>query len=171
MMNIKNIFITTSISVFFGIYSVYNLFVFVNTLNNIHIKNMADSDKKYSELNNSYSELNNSYSELNNSYSELTKSYSELDNKYNELLRDVEKNNMLNDDNMVNDDNISIIISSHGDSNDKIENSNLSSDILKYELYNYDNFDKGSIHSEKRVSSNIEDIDWYSISKKFIFGL
>lgn len=93
-MNIKNIFITTGISVLFGMYSIYNLFEYFRVLNDNHIKQIKDlqhklshTNKKYNNMKNQNTDLEKKYSDLEKNYTELEKNYADLKQTHNELIQ------------------------------------------------------------------------------------
>ena len=72
MMNIKSIFITTGISVLFGVYSIYNLLEYLRVLNNDRVKQITTMQQLVNQTNKKYNELRIKYSELQKSYSDLS---------------------------------------------------------------------------------------------------
>lgn len=92
MMNIKNIFITTGISVLFGVYSIYNILEYLRVLNNHRLKQInslqqlvSDTNKKYSDLQVKYVELQKNHHELSVSYEKINMEIHLLNIKINEL--------------------------------------------------------------------------------------
>jgi len=92
MMNIKNIFITTGISVLFGVYSIYNILEYLRVLNNQRLKQInslqqlvSDTNKKYSDLQVKYVELQKNHHELSVSYEKINIEIHLLNIKINEL--------------------------------------------------------------------------------------
>ena len=82
MMNIKNIFITTGISLLFGVYSISNILEYLHILNNKrenkikHLKCLVyekqdELQKKYNELSINYNRINEEINILNNKIMEL----------------------------------------------------------------------------------------------------
>jgi len=72
MMNIKNIFVTTGISVLFGVYSIYNILEYLRLLNNERVKQIKNLQILGQETNKKYSELQIQYLELQKKYTELS---------------------------------------------------------------------------------------------------
>jgi len=78
MMNIKNIFFTTGVSIFFGLYSVYKIFDYIqqleikhhNQVNNLNIL-LNDTFTKYENLKYEYLNLREEIINLNNKINEL----------------------------------------------------------------------------------------------------
>lgn len=92
MMNIKNIFITTGISVLFGVYSIYNILDYLRALNNHRVKQINrlqqlvnDTNKKYSDLQVKYVELQKNHTELCVSYEKINIEIHLLNIKINQL--------------------------------------------------------------------------------------
>lgn len=103
MMNIKNIFITTGISVLFGVYSVYNLLEYLRTLNNYHKKQInileyqiKETNKKYIDFHNKYftrlQELQKKYNQLLINYEYINQEVKILNNKISELQENKSNN-------------------------------------------------------------------------------
>lgn len=103
MLNIKNLFITTGLSVLFGVYSIYAFIEYLKFLDkinknytlefdNIHrVINVIHNDHndlslKYNIIETKYNELNAKYDELYVKNVELTIEYDKLNKTHNELL-------------------------------------------------------------------------------------
>lgn len=72
-MNIKHFFISSSISILFGVYSIYNIIDYLKIMDSYYddqittLKlNLTETYKKYYELNRNYTNLNNHYESLVN---------------------------------------------------------------------------------------------------------
>ena len=109
MMNIRNIFITTGISVLFSVYSIYNILEYLRSLNNHRVKQIhelqhliKDTNKKYNDLKSKYSDLQEKYNTLTVNYENVTK---ELDTIHSKI-REIQKNN----DSDNSDDNLPYLI-------------------------------------------------------------
>jgi hypothetical protein len=92
MMNIKNIFITTGISVLFGVYSIYNILEYLRILNNHRVKQINslrhlvnDTNTKYKDLQMKHDELQKNYNELSTNYEKINKEINLLNIKIIEL--------------------------------------------------------------------------------------
>lgn len=92
MINIKNIFITTGISVLFGVYSIYNILEYLRILNNHHVKQINslqhlvnDTKKKYNDLQVQHVKLKKKYDKLSVSYENINKEVTVLKIKLIEL--------------------------------------------------------------------------------------
>ena len=82
MMNFKTLIISTSLSVFFGIYSIYGLM--------LYLEKLYESEKYYkSEIDT----LKKAIININNKYDETNKKYNETNKKYYNLLIDFQKIN------------------------------------------------------------------------------
>lgn len=100
MMNIKNIFITTGISVLFGVYSIYNILEYLRILNNHRVKQINslrhlvnDTNTKYKDLKMKHDELHKNYNELSTNYEKINKEINLLNIKIAELQENKMKDN------------------------------------------------------------------------------
>ena len=88
-MNFKTLIISTSLSVFFGIYSIYGLM--------LYLEKLYESEKYYKSeidtLKKAIININNKYDETNKKYNETNKKYNETNKKYYNLLIDFQKIN------------------------------------------------------------------------------
>ena len=204
MMNIKNIFITTGISVLFGVYSIYNILEYLRLLNNHRVKqinslqhSLNDTKKKYNDLQIKYIELHQNYNDLSISHEQINKEIHILNMKIVEL----QENKMVDIDitsttNSIPDNTSIIICDEFCNLNNDIPRIHmgtmnaLANDIdvdeefveslsLEYdcsengELSSLCNSEKGSIISSNNVrsrSTSITEINWGSLTKKFVFG-
>ena len=71
MINIKNFFITSGLSLIVGFYSVYNVLGHLKIINNYHIKQINDLNQKINDSNRKFNELNENHIKLQKSYEEL----------------------------------------------------------------------------------------------------
>lgn len=198
MMNIQNKFITTGISVLFGVYSIYNILEYLRVLNNHRVKQINnlqnlinDTNTKYNDLQIKYVTLQKNHNELHVSYEKMNKEIQLLNLKIIELqdnkMIDVEINSVNNSIH----DNISVIICDElCDLNSEIprvhmETMNTIADntdrefieslSLEYNCSETDevsslcNSEKSSIKSRSR-STSVTEINWTSLTKKFLFG-
>lgn len=92
MMNFKNIFFTTGISVLFGVYSIYNILEYLRVLNNHRVKQINslqhlqnDTKKKYNDLQLKFNQLQKNHDELTINYEKINKEIHQLHIKINEL--------------------------------------------------------------------------------------
>lgn len=206
MMNIKNIFITTGISVLFGVYSIYNILEYLRLLNNHRVKqinslqhSLNDTNKKYNDLQIKYIELQQNYNDLSISHEQINKEIHILNMKIVELQENKMVDiNITSTTNSIPDDTSIIICDEFCNLNNDIprihmETMNaLVNDIdeefvesLSFtSLQEYDcsengelsslcNSEKGSITSSNNVrsrSTSITEINWGSLTKKFLFG-
>jgi hypothetical protein len=92
MLNIKNLFITTGISVLFGVYTIYNIIDALRLLNNGRIKQTTnlqhlvnETNSKYIHLQTKHNDLLKNYHELFIKYENITKEIHQLNIKINEL--------------------------------------------------------------------------------------
>lgn len=203
MMNIKNIFITTGISVLFGVYSIYNILEYLRILNNHRVKQINslrhlvnDTNTKYKDLQMKHDELHKNYNELSANYDKINKEINLLNIKIAELQENKMKDNATDIDIYTN--NISypenptpnIICDELCNLNneiprvhmetmnaivDDIDEEFIESLYLDYEsgvnseLSSLCNSEKNSIKSRSR-STSITEINWGSLTKKFLFG-
>jgi hypothetical protein len=105
MLNIKNLFITTGLSMLFGVYSIYAFIEYLKLLDKInkHYKlefdninrviNVINAD--HNNLSLKYNIIETKYNELNAKYDDLYVKNAELISQYNELIQT--HNNLLND--------------------------------------------------------------------------
>jgi hypothetical protein len=100
MMNIKNIFITTGISVLFGVYSIYNILEYLRILNSYRVKQINnlrhlvnDTNTKYKDLQMKHDELHKNYNELSTNYEKINKEINLLNIKIAELQENKMKDN------------------------------------------------------------------------------
>jgi hypothetical protein len=71
MLNIKHIFLTTGISILFGVYSIYNILEYLRITNYYRSKEISDLYKIIYQTNRKYVDLNNKYNQLQEKYEEL----------------------------------------------------------------------------------------------------
>jgi predicted nuclease with TOPRIM domain len=199
MMNIKNLFITTGISVLFGVYSIYNILEYLRILNNHRVKQINslqhlvnDTNKKYNDLHIKHTELQKNYTELSINYQHINKELNMLHIKLLEL-----QENKINEIDINNDNTDPIVPGLYCDElchfNSEIprvnmETMNAINDInvndidvefieslsLEYECNNTEvsslcGSEKSSIKSRSR-STSITEINWGGLAKKFLFG-
>jgi len=92
MINIKGVFLTTGISLLFGVYSIYNVVEYLRLLNNLeknenyfdYIKDDS-STKKYIELDSKYNILKKDYVELKINFDRLNEELNFLNVKIKDL--------------------------------------------------------------------------------------
>jgi hypothetical protein len=84
-MNIKNIFITTGISVLFGFYSFYNILEYINGIDRLYMYKISELQIKLEESNNKYKSLETEYMIINKELIKLYDIVKELERK-NEIL-------------------------------------------------------------------------------------
>jgi len=78
MVGIKNIIFTSGISLFFGFYTLYNIFYYVKIMEGKTIVFSTSMLDKYNDLVKKYDELNDKYVDLQHSYDSLQKKYNTL---------------------------------------------------------------------------------------------
>ena len=79
-MNVKHIFITTSISVIFGVYSMYNIFDYLKHLKNDYINKIIILEEKLEESNKKYIELKIDFTNITSEINILSNKIIELEN-------------------------------------------------------------------------------------------
>ena len=79
MMNIKSIFITTGITVLFGVYSVYNILEYLRELNNFRVKQIIDLKHLADEYNSNYHNLLVKHTDLKQQYDDLMHRYKNVE--------------------------------------------------------------------------------------------
>jgi hypothetical protein len=207
MMNIKNLFITTGISVLFGVYSIYNILEYLRLLNSHRVKQINSLQHLVNDTNSKYNKLQNKHIELQKNYDELFISYENINKEIHRLnvkIIELQENKMTDIDIDINSDNYSsefptpsIICDELCDLNNDIPRvhtetmkaifDDIDIDIdedfaesvhLEYEcsetasnteLSSLCNSEKGSIKSRSR-STSVTEINWGSLTKKFLFG-
>jgi predicted nuclease with TOPRIM domain len=196
MMNIKNIFITTGISVLFGVYSIYNILEYLRILNNHRVKQINNLQHLVNETNTKYKNLQMKYHELSSNYEEINKEINLLNIKIAELQENKMKDTATNIDIYTNNssypENLTLNIicdelcnlnneiprvhmETMNSINDDIDEEFVESLYLDYEsgvnseLSSLCNSEKGSIKSRSR-STSVTDINWGNLTKKFLFG-
>jgi hypothetical protein len=97
-MNIKNLFITTGISVLFGVYSIYNILEYLRILNNHRVKQINNLQHLVNETNTKYKNLQMKYHELSSNYEEINKEINLLNIKIAELQENKMKDTATNID-------------------------------------------------------------------------
>lgn len=85
MINIKNIFITTGISVLFGFYSIYNILEYINGIDRLYMHRISELQIKLDESTNKYKSLEFDYMIINTELIKLHDRVKELEEK-NEIL-------------------------------------------------------------------------------------
>jgi predicted nuclease with TOPRIM domain len=80
-MNIKNIFITTSLSVMFGYYSIYNIFNYLHDIKD-KLNEITILEKKLEETTTKYKELSFEFTNITCEINMLSKKVIELENKH-----------------------------------------------------------------------------------------
>jgi hypothetical protein len=199
MINIKSLFITTSISLIFGVYSIYNILDFMRLMNRYHVKQIDileyqinDSDKKYNEINKKHIDLQKIYNELLDNYECLKKEVKLLNFKIIEINKNnnndnsdfsIDKHEINSKDNLFCDKlcdlnheiprlNLNTMTKESSFISEEFEESlsivyknNENINILSKNISNQDFPNK-----TRTRSYSISDINWKSISKKFIFG-
>jgi predicted nuclease with TOPRIM domain len=198
MMNIKNLFITTGISVLFGVYSIYNILEYLRILNNHRIKQInslqhvvSDTNKKYNDLQMKHNELQKNYNELLISYENINKEVNMLHIKLLELQENKIDEIDINTNNTSSESTPSFICDElcyfnseiprlHMETMNSINVDDIDIDVEFVESLNleYDNntevssicgSEKSSIKSRSRTTS-ITEINWGGLTKKFLFG-
>ena len=98
MMNIRHIFITTGISVLFGVYSIYHIIEYLKIMHNTRTKEISDLktyindiNTKYINLHSKYDILENEIIKTNNEVSKLQLQISELHNLSNNIENIIEQ--------------------------------------------------------------------------------
>lgn len=71
MLNIKNIFITTGISILFGVYSIYNILEYLRITNYYRLREINNLYKLIHQTNKKYIALNDEYNQLYQKYNDL----------------------------------------------------------------------------------------------------
>jgi hypothetical protein len=197
MMNIKNLFITTGISVLFGVYSIYNILEYLRILNNHRIKQInslqhvvSDTNKKYNDLQIKHIELQKNYNELLISYENINKEVNMLHIKVLELQENKIDEIDINTNNTSSESTPSFICDELCHFNSEIprlhmetmnsinvddidvefvESLNLEYDYNNTEVSSLCGSEKSSIKTRSR-STSITEINWGGLAKKFLFG-
>lgn len=78
MINIKNLFITTGITLLFGGYSIYNILEYLRILNNYRVKQINSQQQHVNDINKKYDDLQIKYIELQTNYNELSIKYENI---------------------------------------------------------------------------------------------
>ena len=106
MMNIKNIFITTSISVLFGVYSIYNMLEYINNIEVYYSNKLEELQIRLDESNIKYENIDLKYKRVNKELLDLYNRVKELEEK-NEVIDTIfnSNNNFDNFDNTYVSDN------------------------------------------------------------------
>ena len=69
MVNMKHIFITTGISVLFGVYSIYNIFEYIRLIHNNRTKRILDlTEFLFNNINDKYENLQSKYEDMKNEF-------------------------------------------------------------------------------------------------------
>jgi predicted nuclease with TOPRIM domain len=200
MMNIKNLFITTGISVLFGVYSIYNILEYLRILNNHRVKQINslqhqvnDTNKKYNDLQIKHIELQKNYNELSISYEHINKELHMLQIKLLELQENKIDETYINSNNTLSESTPSIICDELCHFNSEIprvhmETMNAINDInvddidvefveslnLEYECNNTEVSSlcgsEKSSIKSRSRSTSITEINWGGLAKKFLFG-
>lgn len=177
MMNIKNIFVTTGLSVLFGVYSIYNLFEYFRVLNNNQIKQIKDLQNKLINTNKKYNYIRKQNNDLEQKYNLLEQTYSDLEQNYNKLTVIYKQKKEEIDDLHLKiykleekeNDNISIIISSDNDTSNIIDNSKIfgTNNIICDELCDLNNnIPRINMFTGSPNSKNMDDDFFETISFK-----
>ena len=173
MMNIKNIFITTGISVLFGVYSIYNILETLRVLNNHHIKQINSLKHLLSDTKKKYNNLQKNHDELVVNYEQINKEIYLLNIKICELQENKTTNINLDTNDISNDLNYKISKSEDREIinsiSDDIDEEFIDSLSLDYDFSETDNSEKRLIQSSSR-SIAIIDINWINLTKKYLFG-
>lgn len=209
-MNIKNIFITTGISVLFGVYSIYNILEYLRLLNNHRVKQinslqylLNDTNKKYNDLQVKYNLLQQNHDKLALSYEKINKeinllnikiielqenktidinftSLQELNNISNQISSSAIYNNIVCDELCdLNSEIPRVHMETMNSITDDIDEEFVESLSLEYdysengEVSSLGNSEKASIQSCELIrsrSTSITEINWGSLTKKFLFG-
>lgn len=101
MINIKNIFITTGISVLFGVYSIYNILDYLKVLNNHRLKQINSLKHSVNDINKKYNELELKHIELQKQFDELLINFDNINQKVyllNVQIVELQDNKMINID-------------------------------------------------------------------------
>ena len=144
MMNIKNIFITTGISVLFGVYSIYNIFEYLRVLNNHQVKQINSLQNLLNETNKKYNDLQVKYVLLQKNYDKLTVSHEENNNQTNLLNIQIIK---LQEDKTIDTNNISNE-NSNENSNSTTYNNIICDLNSEIHIVNMENINSINIHEE-----------------------
>ena len=198
MANTNKLFITTGISVLFGVYSIYNILEYLRILNNHRVRQLNSlkhqinhTNKKYNDLQIKHIELQKIYNDLSISYERINKELHILRIKLLEL-----KENKMDDINSNNNDNLSestsnIICDELCQFNSEIPTVNtetmnstidINVDDIDVEFVESLNLDydcntevscgskKSSANNSRTRSVSITEINWVGIAKKMLFG-
>jgi hypothetical protein len=162
MINIKNIIITSGISVIFGFYSICNIILYLNYINKINTvelnaitKKMYETNKKYEELNLEFDSLKNKYEHLKNENNDMKVQIFDLNSKMSEM-----ETKQFNSIISYTFDNLSSISSENSIKSQNIDNESINYELLpplicddKCDLNN----EKPNHKLETMVSKNIND--------------
>ena len=198
MMNYKNIIITTSLSILFGMYSIYNIIEYLNFLQSHHNKeirkihkSLDDTRQKYKDLNEKYIYLQKHYEHLSVNYDKISKELVILNLKISEFKNGDETDNhstiISEHSSVICDDicelnnkariNMETMRAGHDDGFiEPIVIGTLSLDyshIAPVEIpmvdSSYSGSDKNPAKTRSR-STSINDINWLGLTKQFWFG-
>lgn len=194
-MNIKNIFITTGLSILFGMYSIYNIIEYLRIVENERNKHIdhlqeiiSNTNKRYIDLNTKYISLNKKYDNLSVNYDKLNQEIIILNLKIIEMKHDVcqvEEITQVEPDiypsspvnTIIDSDNNSIICDELCDLNLSIPRIHLDTmhtnikdkiddEFIESLSLDYSSKNTVSLH---RVQS-ISEINWLGLTKKFFLG-
>lgn len=192
MMNIKNIFITTGISVLFGVYSIYNIFEYLRVLNNHQVKQINSLQNLLNETNKKYNDLQVKYVLLQKNYDKLAVSHEENNNQANLLNiqiiklqedKTIDTNNISNENsnsttynNIICDLNSEIPIVNM----ENINSINIHEEFVESLFLEYDYLETGEASSlsnsekcpikSRTTDKSMTEINWTNLTKKFLFG-
>ena len=94
MMNLKNIFFTTSVSFIVGLYSIYNIIFYVKRLEYTHINEIKDLTQELVKTKNNYIKLELEYIKIKNSILILNDTIVQLEEKYKNYDINIETNSI-----------------------------------------------------------------------------
>ena len=196
MMNIKNIFITTGISVLFGVYSIYNIFEYLRVLNNHQVKQINSLQNLLNETNKKYNDLQVKYVLLQKNYDKLTVSHEENNNQTNLLNiqiiklqedKTIDTNNISNENSNENSNSTTynnIICDLNSEipivNMENINSINIHEEFVESLFLEYDYLETGEASSlsnsekcpikSRTTDKSMTEINWTNLTKKFLFG-
>ncbi len=187
-MNLKNIFTTTTISILFGIYSLYNLFEYVKSseknINKLS-KKMLENNNKYLELHLKYISLKDNHDSLLLEINTLTDIISQMNQEINMLKNSgvfeniIDKDDSLVHETIICDDlcEIRSAIKNHIVETMSEPTTPANSVISSNLLVSLDSITENDLEYEnvnisgrsERIPS-ITEINWVGLTKKFFLG-
>ncbi len=195
-MNVKTIIISTSLSLLFGVYSIYNLMW--------HLDKTKDSEKYYKEevdalkisiinINEKYNDLLIEFQKIKVNVDILSKNITNLEtnkieliscvsspryhNSLEDIIEDISDKNKIICNAQINIPklNLGLINLVHDNDNDN-ENDNENSEVKEikqdqeFEILEQDYVNNVNIVRSRSRGTSITDINWSAATKKFIFG-